>query len=189
VVPTSSGPVEEEKDPKGLALVRTLLKPPTFPPPPPSGDTPYTRPTPGESCDESELMLYIGEILFATSAAKEVGVSWTRQAVNIADENLKALPPSEEVQKKKCKECLLTGVGNWEIMLKRLETEVRDGAPEKKKGWFHGWWATGQDGKDLKEEIEIGAKVLGPLRERIIHEGIGDSVNRRGGGSGGVWIG
>lgn len=188
VAPPSAVPMEEKADPKGLALVRSLLTPPTFPPPPPSGDTPYLRPTPGESCDESELMLYIGEILFATSAAKEVGVSWTRQAVKIADEELKVLPQTEESQMKKCKECLLTGVGNWEIMLKRLEAEVSD-AGAAKKGWFDGWWATGKDGSDVKEEIEMGAKVLGPLRERIVQEGIGESVNRRGGGSGGVWIG
>lgn len=188
VAPPSSFPAEEKADPKGLALVRSLLTPPTFPPPPPSGDTPYIRPTPNESCDESELMLYIGEILFATSAAKEVGVSWTRQAVNIADEELKVLPKSQDAQRKKCKECLLTGVGNWEIMLKRLESEVRDVKAEK-KGWFDGWWATGKDGRDVKEEIEIGAKVLGALRERIVQEGIGESVSRRGGGSGGVWIG
>ncbi|CZT15297.1 uncharacterized protein RCC_01161 [Ramularia collo-cygni] len=180
--------VEEKRDPKGLALLRTLVTPPTFPAPPPSGDTPYIRSSPGESCDESELMLYIGEILFATSAAKEVGVSWTRKAVNIADEKLRVLPTTEEAQRKKCRECLLTGVGNWDIMLKRLEAEVHDKTVEN-KGWFGGWWATGREGAEAKDEIEMGAKLLGPLRERIVQEGIAGSVSRRGGGSGGVWIG
>lgn len=184
VVPSPEGALQEKEEPTGLALVKELLSPPIFPPAPPSGDTPYVRTTPGESCDESELMLYIGEILFATSAAKEVGVSWTRQAVNIADENLKSLPKKQEAQRKKCKECLLTGVGNWAIMLKRLEAEV-DGVEPEKKGWFGGWWSTGKDGKDVKEEIEIGGRILGPLRERLVQEGIGNA----GRGGSGVWIG
>ncbi|EMC98177.1 hypothetical protein BAUCODRAFT_41512, partial [Baudoinia panamericana UAMH 10762] len=104
-----------------------IFTPPKFPPPPPSGDLPFMRDTDKPTCEESELMLYIGEILFATSPQAAEGVGWTKQAVEIAEANLRpgaSMPVpaggDAEKEREKCRSCLMTGVGNWETMLRRL---------------------------------------------------------------------
>ncbi|EME38636.1 hypothetical protein DOTSEDRAFT_96319, partial [Dothistroma septosporum NZE10] len=137
--PSSSDPSAQPKSDIGT-MITNIFTPPKFPPPPPSGDNPLIRASEKPTCEESELMLYIGEILFASSSASSEGLGWTKQAVNIADANMAhptpavGLDPAEE--KRKCKECLLTGVGNWDAMLKRIEQKGGEQVVETAKGWF-----------------------------------------------------
>ncbi|KAK5131945.1 hypothetical protein LTR08_000457 [Meristemomyces frigidus] len=197
-----------------LHFFRTFLQPPKFPPPPPSGDLPLTRTSERPSCEESELMLYIGEILFATSPQSSEGLGWTRQAVTVAEANLQAgggavgFSAEAKEAKGKCRACLATGVENWGIMLERmLEQEQRlsavdGGVSSREAGWFEwkGWFGGdgGAKGRVLGElrtgVLEAEVERVEALRERIVREGIGEEMERArgaggGGASTGVWIG
>lgn len=203
----SDGGVEKPKTDIGgaIASVRRFFRPPRFPPPPPSGDTPFARPSERPDCEDSELMLYIGEILFATSTASEQeGVGWTRQAVAIAEANLQAANANpgrrgagRDGEEGKCKQCLITGVENWEAMLQRLvdreagfltsQSENKGGA-----GWldWRSWFASavGVAKMDIQAELE----QVGALRERLVREGISELMGRSKGNVGqgqGMWIG
>jgi hypothetical protein len=144
-------------------------------------------------------MLYIGEILFA-NAAREEGLGWTKQAINIADSSLRAENGSasaalntdrtEAEARKKCRECLLTGVSNWGLMLNQLQAE--DGVePKTKTGWLGGWLgAGGEDAKERRARLEREKEEFEALRERVVQEGIAESAGRIGMKStGGVWMG
>ncbi|SMR64336.1 unnamed protein product [Zymoseptoria tritici ST99CH_3D1] len=194
--PAPSTPHEDTK-PSFLTLLTT---PPAFPPPPPSGDIPLIRSTDRPTCEESELMLYIGEILFA-SAAREEGLGWTKQAVTIANADLRSegtlltvnTDRTEAEARKKCKECLQTGLANWGVMLRMLQEETETAGVEK-KGWFGGWFGGGGGGEDAVERakrLEGEMAEFEALRERVVREGIMESAGRIGGvrSTGGVWMG
>ncbi|KAF7192807.1 hypothetical protein HII31_05855 [Pseudocercospora fuligena] len=195
--PISPFPEPEPTKP-GFSLWNLLFVPPKFPDPPPSGDIPLIR-TPSEpSCSDSELMLYIGEIIFASSSqdiferhAAEEGVAWTKQAVTIADAQLakpslaSASDQESENEKKKCKECLLTGVGNWEVMLQRLADQEQ---PVAKSGSWKFWQKSSAGEGDKTSGFEEDQKTVERLRERIIRDGLRDQVIRAGSQTG-IWFG
>ncbi|KAF2839013.1 hypothetical protein M501DRAFT_1010975 [Patellaria atrata CBS 101060] len=105
----------ENKEPSPYSSVGAFLKQPSYPPPPPSYDTPITR-NPSDPCEEATLMTFIGEILFSMSSSssrqREVGLGWTRKAVEAAETSLReqSLP---DASKKKCIECVEVGLKNW----------------------------------------------------------------------------
>lgn len=128
-----------------------------YPDPPPDGTAPPTR-TPGERCQEAALSLHIGEIMYASSKnkphAREEGLGWTREAVDVAEEQLHQLPqnpyrdPPERVA---CRECLATGLGNWAAMVGKLAREAEAGKKRDGEGggggkWFGGLWGSGASG-------------------------------------------
>ncbi|KAK4543366.1 hypothetical protein LTR36_005509 [Oleoguttula mirabilis] len=189
-----------------LSFFRKVFRPPQYPPPPATGDEPLVRPSAKPTCEESELMLYIGEILFTSSpSASEEGMGWTRQAVTIAEANLQsgilATTDGREEQAAKCKQCLMTGVANWETMLRRVASQQghaadreggRDAGFFEWRGWFGG--DGGTKGKTL-EELRTGVaeeelRVVERLKERIVREGIGEEMAKaKGTQAGTVWIG
>jgi len=190
-----------------VSLITRVLSPPRFPPPPPSGDDTFTRPNAQPGCEESELMLYVGEILFATSPSPSQGLDWTRQAVTIAEANIdaatatnkKVMALSQE-QQRKCKSCLRTGVANWETMLEQLSSSSsRSAAREGGRnagflewcGWFGG--GGGEKGK-THEELRAGVsaeemKQIERLKEKVAREAISEDMYKSRGAPGGVWIG
>jgi hypothetical protein len=108
-------------------FVSHTLAPPKYPPPPPDGTSPPPRDAKSR-CEEAALMTYIGEILYAgTSEAsgREDGLAWTREAVDIAEEELRGKAVSKEA-KDTCKQCLETGLSNWAKMVARLAREERE---------------------------------------------------------------
>lgn len=184
------------------SFVRKVFSGPKFPPPPMSGDNPIIRSSEKPTCAESELMLYIGEILFATAPESKEGVAWTRQGVTIAEANVafKSRSRDDRDDADKCKQCLITGVDNWETMLRRLSSsqaavQGREGG--RSAGWleFGGWFGgSSQKGKTLDEVgsglLDAELKQVERLKERIAREGIGEEMLRmRGGTQGGTWIG
>ncbi|KAI7502674.1 hypothetical protein KC347_g8868 [Hortaea werneckii] len=196
------------------SMVQRFFRPPRFPPPPPSGDLPVVRASEQPTCDESELMLYIGEILFATSPSSQEGLGWTRSAVTIAEANIQnersaagKAQASEQgsTGQGKCRQCLLTGVGNWETMLRRLSEQQgavggreggRNAAWFEWSGWFGQGGGDGVKGRTLDEAATgIVSKELEQverLKERIVREGIDQEMGRAKGVQGGgasVWIG
>lgn len=142
-----------------LTLLTKLFTPPAYPPPPPDGTSPPTRDA-LDLCQEAALSLHIGEIMYASSpTSREEGLGWTREAVDVAEEQLRQLPPrttdKPDPARAACRECLATGLGNWAAMVARLAREERakqDAAAAaveqgvkvaSGKGWFSGLWGEG----------------------------------------------
>ncbi|WPH01493.1 Hypothetical protein R9X50_00433900 [Acrodontium crateriforme] len=204
----SSSNSEEAKTDIGQAMkiFRNIFSAPTFPPPPPSGDLPLVRSTDKPTCEESELMLYIGEILFATSPPSSEGLGWTREAVTIAEANLQQTlrQKSGDIKKLrkemiKCKDCLSTGVNNWETMLRRVTAQQKDvtGREGGRDAGFFEWrgWFGGLGGAKGKTLDHLDAGILAEelqrvekMKERIIREGIDAELDKVKGSSS-LWVG
>lgn len=122
---------------QAIELIRYALVPPEFTPPPPDGNLPPTR-GPEERCEEAALMAWIGEIMYASAsdvAGKESGLAWTRESVDVAEEELRGGIKEDRV----CRQCLQTGLDNWSQMVEKLAKEEKRRRKEKgvvKKGWF-----------------------------------------------------
>jgi hypothetical protein len=153
-------------------LTISILAPPKYPPPPPDGTSPPPR-NAKERCEEAALMTYIGEILYASNpstSSREEGLAWTREAVDIAEEELRGRGISwNKEAKTTCRQCLDTGLGNWGKMVARLareEKERRKDAEEarlaknnvKAGGWF-GFGASTGVGQNAKEHEQNTAPI------------------------------
>uniref|UniRef100_L2FXN2 Uncharacterized protein n=1 Tax=Colletotrichum fructicola (strain Nara gc5) TaxID=1213859 RepID=L2FXN2_COLFN len=132
---------------------------PKYPPPPDDGSRPPWRHS-KELCEEASLNLYIGEILFATKDAKanrEEGLAWTRDAVDLAEEQLRKVGTvgGDREARQTCRECLGVGLENWSAMVAKLAKEEeakKNAAPTKSTFGFwseaktvDGRWAAEQD--------------------------------------------
>lgn len=138
-------------------IAKRLIAPPAYPPPPDDGNAPPVRDA-KELCEEAGLNLYIGEIIYASASpssksSREDGLAWTREAVDLAEEQLHKLNHSDnadEAAKKTCSDCLSSGLENWQTMVARLAREERErGAKESVKakatgGWLAGLWGEGK---------------------------------------------
>jgi hypothetical protein len=122
------------------SLAKSALMPPEYPPPPDDGTTPPLR-GPKERCEEAGIMTYLGEILYASKTSKtskEDGLAWTREAVDVAEEELRGKRIDKE-GKKTCKQCLEVGLGNWGTMvahLAREEEKEAEGQKTKTRSWL-----------------------------------------------------
>ncbi|KAL8720974.1 MAG: hypothetical protein Q9225_002256 [Loekoesia sp. 1 TL-2023] len=142
------------------SFIKWLLVSPPYPPPPPTGDEAPIR-SPKAVCEESAIMAYIGEILFAsskkdtkpllksktnqeTSQKQESGLSWTRDAVDISESTLTFMSQDDLDERQTCAECLRTGMENWSTMVRKIikdQQEVRSTKEENiggSKNWFWG---------------------------------------------------
>ncbi|TKA65321.1 hypothetical protein B0A55_11497 [Friedmanniomyces simplex] len=209
IQPVSTPAREEAKTDIAAAtnMLTSLFRPPQFPPPPPSGDLPLNCESDKPTCEDSELMLYIGEILFATSPSSSEGLGWTRQAVTVAEANLRSPVTSANAgalsDRAKCKACIRTGIGNWEIMLHRLAAQqtsitAREGGRASAVEW-RGWFGRdgGQKGKTL-DDVQAGVyqeelKQVEKMKERVLGESVEQLMAKArpgvGGGGTGIWIG
>lgn len=134
---TSKGPLRQTLD-----LFLYAIIPPEFPPAPSDGNEPPTRDA-EERCAEAALMAWIGEIMYASASdnsGRENGLAWTRESVDVAEEELRGVG-LDKGGRKVCRQCLETGLGNWNRMVEKLAKEERrrkkDGGTVK-KGWFGG---------------------------------------------------
>ena len=137
-----------------LSFFRSMIVTPPYPPAPPTGNEIPLR-TPAAICEEAGVMAHIGEILFAsssespsakassntlggslissTSAAAQLksqnsGLSWTRDAVDLAEATLISADKDDEETRGKCSECLAVGMENWSKMVAKL---LKDGRQDK----------------------------------------------------------
>ena len=128
-------------------------------------------------------MTYIGEILYASdpsTSGREEGLAWTREAVDIAEEELRGRGTNENKEAKAtCRQCLETGLGNWGKMVARLareERERRKGDEEARLaksaaragGWFGFGAGAGMDHDAKEREQKTGPAgpaeaLLGPM--------------------------
>ncbi|KAG9235574.1 hypothetical protein BJ875DRAFT_267876 [Amylocarpus encephaloides] len=124
------------------SFIRTLLVRPPYPDAPQDGTLPPPR-TPQERCAEAGIMANVGEILYASKASqtsREDGLAWTREAVDIAEEQITRARLTK-AETRTCKECLGVAVKNWDIMVSKLAKEERDltkngGGSVKVGGWM-----------------------------------------------------
>ncbi|TAQ89732.1 hypothetical protein B7494_g1920 [Chlorociboria aeruginascens] len=147
-----------------MSMVRSLLVAPKYPPPPDDGTTPPLR-TSKERCEEAGIMTYIGEILF-TSTNKDDGLAWTREAVDIAEEEFRGRKADKEA-KKICKKCLEVGLGNWATMVEQLASAERENKGKKLGGWLG---FGGQESKDVVGRWESEEKVVKERMRRVNEE-------------------
>lgn len=98
-------------------------------------------------------MTYIGEILYASNSSKtskEDGLAWTREAVDIAEEQLRKRGVDKE-GKRTCAQCLEVGMGNWATMVQQLVEAEKEG---KKTAKSEGWLGFGGKGVVSEEEVK-----------------------------------
>lgn len=151
-----------------LAIIRSVIKSilvaPEYPSPPSAGTEPPLRDS-KERCEEAAIMTYIGEILYASKTSKtsrEDGLAWTREAVDIAEEELRGKQVGKEAGKT-CKQCLQVGLGNWSAMVARLAEEEKDAkAKTPKSGSWLGFG--GETQKDIAGRWESEEQVV---KERL----------------------
>lgn len=157
--PSGSGKNDNNNNDGGpLQAVLGLFAPPPYPPPPPDGTAPPARDS-KELCEEAALHLHIGEIMYMMRGSKttrEDGLAWTREGVDLAEEELHrvlqggAVGPggADEPAKKTCRECLATGLDNWAEMVGRMARDEKAAgaagqAARSSAGWF-GLWNSGK---------------------------------------------
>ncbi|KAH6885377.1 hypothetical protein B0T10DRAFT_94484 [Thelonectria olida] len=147
---------------------------PDYPPPPTDGTQPPWR-SPEERCQEASLSMWIGEILFASSS-RDDGLSWTRDSVDVAEEQLRALGPiSDDTNAKKtCRECLAAGLDNWGAMVVKLaKEEDRRREQASNRSSVFSFWSGSQpvegrwDAEDavVKERVRRTKELLDDIRK------------------------
>lgn len=185
-----------------LSTARSWFSEPPYPPPPPTGDEVPSR-TQAAICEEAALMSHIGELLFATSSVKghtetafdpsrgnqsstfsspsqvknfQSGLSWTRDAVNLAEETLTSVGVSEDDQeaRTKCRACLAAGMENWSVMVERMLDDERAAKllPKKEKKTALSaslLWGGGEDEQrnDNQNRWEGEARIVDARARRI----------------------
>ena len=164
-----------------LEKVKSLMSEPPYPAPRPDGSLPPTRDA-RSLCEEAGLAANIGEILFASTSKREDGVAWTRDAVDTAEEQLRALPPTDDAEhneaRKVCRECLLASITNWGRMVTMLRAEEeereRDPAPAVAPSRFQFWGSSaaqeelmrGRWGQEM-DVVEARKRRTGDLMENF----------------------
>jgi hypothetical protein len=151
-----------------MGIVKNLIVPPPFPSPPDDGTMPPLR-TAKERCEEAGVMTYIGEILYASKTSRtsrEDGLAWTREGVDIAEEELLSKTSKNDKEARKvCKQCLEVGLSNWGMMVAQLARAEKEEKSQKKASWFGGvekdvvgrWEA---EEKVVKERMRRAGKLI-----------------------------
>ena len=183
-----------------LSFFRSMISTPPYPPAPPTGDEIPLR-TLAATCEEAGVMAHIGEILFASSvtssspklspnAAREPlissrsvadqlhsqqsGLSWTRDAVDLAEATLTLAGKDDEESREKCSECLAVGMDNWSTMVAKLLKDERQAKarkqPSASSSWLWGSSASTEDEGRWERESQVVDERLGNVRRLLSRE-------------------
>ena len=183
-----------------LSFLRSLITTPPHPPPPPTGDEIASR-TPGAACEEAGVMAHIGEILFASSLAsptaetsynslraslvpsrsladhlktQQSGLSWTRDAVDLAEATLISANKDDEWTRDKCSECLAVGMNNWSTMVANLLKDEQQAKTERQlkacSRWLWGNSTTVEDEGKWERESQVVDARLENVRRLLTRE-------------------
>ena len=161
-----------------LSLIQSFFAGSTFPSEPPTGDEIPSR-TPAAICEEAGVMSHIGELLFATAGRlepKQSGMSWTRDAVDLAEATINSIDDRNNEAREKCTECLAVSMENWSKMIEKMRKEERQAKSETQQrsngSWF---WSQNaaieavEDGK-WEREAKIVDERLRSVRRLILNE-------------------
>lgn len=183
-----------------LSFLRSILVAPPYPPAPPTGDEIPLR-TPAATCEEAGVMAHIGEILFASAFAspsanassttfkgplessesmtgqlksQQSGLSWTRDAVDLAEAILTSADKNDEETRDKCSECLAVGMENWSTMVEKLLKDERQAKAEKQpkasSNWLWGSSAAVEDEGRWERESQVVDERLENVRRLLSRE-------------------
>ncbi|KAB2580645.1 Mfs maltose permease [Lasiodiplodia theobromae] len=170
-----------------LGTIRSIIRPPSYPPPLPTGDEPLTR-TPGTLCDDAALKTYIGEILFATSpSSRDKGLSWTRDAIADAESGISLNSKLDAADKERCAQCLEVALGNLGKMAGVLAREEKEKRETKSSGWS--LWGGGKKDTNGQGEWEIEHNNLQERLRKLRMEGLREKFAKAGKVAGGTWLG
>lgn len=187
-------PLKQEAVPGTWAEFYLTAKDILFPPPRPAlptdGNEPPLR-TPAAVCEEAAVMSHIGEILLASSLSQDQtqaasktskgpssvqntegfrsGLSWTRDAVDLAEETLLSLGPGEvsKEARTKCTQCLAVGIDNWSSMVHKMLREAQTtGIKPKKSSVGNLFWGRDEENESLGQ-WEGEAKVVDARSNKI----------------------
>ncbi|KAI4175084.1 MAG: hypothetical protein LQ343_001845 [Gyalolechia ehrenbergii] len=168
-----------------LSFIKWVLVSPSYPPPTPTGDEAPIRSSKA-ICEESAIMAYIGEIMFASSqiddktqdfSQKQVsGLSWTRDAVDISESTLTSMRQEDLDERQVCADCLKTGMDNWSTMVRKMLQDqqqvksTKQGKVGGSKSWFWGdqdSGATEQDRQVAEHDEGRWERELALVNERM----------------------
>lgn len=183
-----------------LSFFRSMIVTPPYPPAPPTGDEPPLR-TPAAICEEAGVMAHVGEIIFASSSAsssakassnplrgslissapaagrlknQQSGLSWTRDAVDLAEATLTSAGKDDEETRDKCSECLAVGMDNWSKMVAKLLKDEQQAREEKQpkasRSWLWGSSAVVEDGGRWERESQVVDQRLENVRRLLSRE-------------------
>ena len=182
-----------QKPPSTVDKIIEYLQERPYPPPLSSGDEPLRRSS--ETCSEPMLLVYIGEILFATSKTdkdRERGIAWTKEATDLADSRAsqisKALAHEEQLGKPQqrflaernnsnveaCLQCLELGLTNLQKMVSRMvqrEKEHDTTEWNKTKSWAS-WFGGSSESREStnrwqKEQEDVATRLQKFGEERV----------------------
>lgn len=169
-----------------ISMMKSLIMAPEYPPMPPTGDEIASR-TPAALCEEAGAMAHIGEILFASSSASSLasspsytsvgslipststasqlksqqsGLSWTREAVDLAESILVSADGRDEEARDKCSECLAVGMDNWLTMVSKLQKDERRATPQSAEKASGHWFRSSNTTADGEGRWDREAKVV-----------------------------
>ncbi|KAF4963372.1 hypothetical protein FSARC_8622 [Fusarium sarcochroum] len=151
------------KSPSGFSKALENFSQADYPAPPPDGSQPPWR-SAYERCQEASLSLWIGEILFATSS-KDDGLSWTRESVDVAEEQLRNMDliTADKMAKKTCRECLGAGLNNWGKMVTKLakDEEQNRAKAATQSSVFSFWSGSAPNAEDrwTAEDVVVRERV------------------------------
>ena len=183
-----------------LSFLKSMIVTPPYPPAPPTGDEVPLR-TPAAMCEEAGVMAHIGEILFASSFAsssakaspstlraslsssrpaadqlksQQSGLSWTRDAVDLAEATLTSAGKDDQDARDKCSECLAVGMDNWLAMVTKLlkdERQAKAGKPPKaSSSWLWGNSAAIEEEGRWERESQVVDERLESVRKLLSRE-------------------
>ncbi|PGH10571.1 hypothetical protein AJ79_05393 [Helicocarpus griseus UAMH5409] len=147
--------------PRTIVALLTLLE---YPLPTRTGNEPAVR-SPYTACEEAGLMVYIGEILYASSS-QERGLAWTRDAVDLAESTILQLNDGENADDlatahfanpssmplsvnhadahQRCRDCVKAGLDNWKTMVRKLVVKAENEELESLEKVGEGWFGSGK---------------------------------------------
>ena len=168
-----------------ISFLSSAIISPPYPPPPTTGDEIPTR-TSEQICEEAAVMAYVGEILFASASLgsapgtssrdssktqnRQSGLSWTRDAVDVAERVLLSVSGDNSAAKQKCSECLEVGMGNWSKMVNKLlegEIEKKRSAQSKNSSGMSWFWGKNNNVIVEEEKWQQEARLVGEKMKSV----------------------
>ncbi|KAF6233665.1 hypothetical protein HO173_008222 [Letharia columbiana] len=197
---TGSNSLEGSSIAQVLLFFQSMIVTPPYPPAPPTGDEIAFR-TSAAKCEEAGVMAHVGEILFASSSAgssakvssdtvrgslvssrsvagqlksRQSGLSWTRDAVDLAEATLTLADKDDEETRDKCSQCLALGMDNWSKMVAKLLKDERKAKAEKQpmasSSRLWGSSATVEDEGRWEREFQVVDERLENVRRLLSRE-------------------
>lgn len=101
------------------------------------------------------------------------GLSWTREAVDLAEATLVSAEEGDEEARNKCSECLAVGMSNWSTMVATMlkdERRATSTTVQKTGSWFWGSGPEVEGAARWERESELVDARLGRVQRLLSRE-------------------